>query len=61
MGFFEAMTQKKKMLKFYPNAVHLEIIDWNNKRENIVLKNHAYNGYWARVLCTSNNAKRFNS
>ena len=39
MGFFEAMAQKKKMLEFYPNAVHLEIIDWNNKSENIVLKN----------------------
>ena len=39
MKFFEAIAEKKKMLEFYPNAVHLEIIDWNNKRENIVLKN----------------------
>lgn len=39
MKFFEAVAEKKKMLKFYPNAAHLEIIDWDNKRENIVLKN----------------------
>ena len=39
MRFSEAVVEKKKMLEFYPNAVHLEIIDWNNKRENIVLKN----------------------
>ena len=39
MTFFEAIEEKNNMLSDYPNAVHLEIIDWNNKRESIVLKN----------------------
>ena len=39
MTFFEAIEEKNNMLSDYPYAVHLEIIDWNNKRESIVLKN----------------------
>ena len=38
MTFFEAIKEKNKMLEFYPDAVHLEVIDWNNKRKSIVLK-----------------------
>jgi len=39
MTFFEAIAEKNKMISDYPNATHLEIIDWNNKRESVVLKN----------------------
>jgi hypothetical protein len=39
MTFFEAIAEKNKMISDYPNAIHLEIIDWNNKRESVVLKN----------------------
>jgi hypothetical protein len=38
MKFFEAIKFKESMLSDYPNATHLEIIDWNNDRDNIVLK-----------------------
>ena len=38
MRFFEAIDEKKNMLYEYPNAVHLEIVDWNGKCDNIVLK-----------------------
>ncbi len=38
LGFFAAIDRKKAMLADYPRAVHLEIIDWNGDRDNIVLK-----------------------
>ena len=38
MKFFEAIKIKENMISDYPNATHLEIIDWNGDRDNIVLK-----------------------
>lgn len=39
MTFFEAINEKNTMIEQgYKNATHLEVIRWDNTRDNIVLK-----------------------
>ena len=39
MKFFEAINEKNAMIaQGYKNATHLEVIKWDNTRDNIVLK-----------------------
>jgi hypothetical protein len=40
MKFFDAIDEKNRLINTgEPDAIHLEVIDWNGRRNSVVFKN----------------------